>query len=52
MEVVTDHLQLGRLEGMVGALPQRPEQHSKTDGQTPTCPQWVVVVDLGLKGAV
>lgn len=23
--VATDHLQLGRLEGMVGALPQRPE---------------------------
>lgn len=37
---------------MVGALPQRPQQHGKANGQTPTCPQWVVVVDLGLKGAV
>lgn len=37
---------------MVGALPQRPEQHSKADGQTPTSPQRVVVVDLSLEGAV
>lgn len=37
---------------MVGSLPQCPEQHSKTDGQTPTSPQRVVIVDLGLKGAV
>lgn len=37
---------------MVGALPQRPEQHSKADGQTPTGPQRVIVVDLSLKRAI